>query len=251
MRSPLDLLQESFSLSLKMPAIIFTVVYIVIALLSTLAVAAIGAVIALAGIFVLALINNLTLNIIATIGALAVAAVILIILNAVFEIIFYKGLHQVSKKGSHDFSEIKGTIAKRIGPLIVFNVIVLVLVLLLSGIIAVPLYFLLNKIGIAIAVALIGFIVFLASPLFIIGVPLIILENEGALASLGITVRTGLTNYLFNITSIVLLIIVCFITVLISLIPILGWAIAFLVAIFEGIYLIRIYEENRQRAYRG
>ncbi len=251
MRSPLDLLQESFSLALKTPAIIFTVIYIVIALLSILAVATIGAVIALAGIFVLALINNLTLNIVATIGALAVAAAIIVILDAVFKIIFYRGLHQVSKKGSHDFSEIRDTIIKRIGPLIVFNLVMLVLVLLLSAIIAVPLYFLLHKIGIAIAIVLIGAIVFLASPLFIIGVPLIVLENEGALTSLGITIRTGLANYLFNITSIALLAIVCFITVLISLIPLIGWAIAFLAAIFEGIYLIRIYEENRQRAYRA
>ena len=253
MANPIESLQESFSLGVKKESLIFGLILFVLSIAIVLVVALFGGILGFIGLFILAIIDNVYVTLIALILALIIGAIILLLVQSAIDIISFKGFSMIAKTGKYDFEVIMDTLKERLIPTTILLAIISFLIVVIGALIGIPLFFITEAINIPLLFPiLVIFILLIAyffiSPLLITAQPRIILERTSAIKALTDSIKIGGKNYLFNLSSIIILGVVCCILTLLSLIPLVGLIVVIFIGILQTHYLIKIYEENNQRS---
>ena len=248
MKSPIDIMQESFSLSMRKPSLLYGLMYFGLSIVISLGAAVLGFIIGIIGVFMLAAINIAYVTLAAIALGVLILIIALIILQALFDIFFYRGIDQIRKTGNYDIGEVRKQIKSRILPTTFLIILVILIVILSMAIVIIPPFLLFNELGLLAGILIYLIVVLFAAPLLMMATPSVILENVGAIQALGRGIRLGTRNYLFNLGGIALLMVLTFIVVILSLIPLINILVSFFMTIVFTHYLLGMYEENRQRA---
>tara|TARA_Y100000310_G_C20614096_1_gene779645 strand:+ start:166 stop:921 length:756 start_codon:yes stop_codon:yes gene_type:complete len=248
MSNPLELFQQSFSLTIKKPSLILGLIYFGAAMLIGLGVGAIAVLGGFLGIASLAAINNTWISVIALILAGFIGLIILLIVQAIFNIFSYKGFAQIETTGNYNFDEISQTIRQRLMPTIVVTIITTILLTILFAIMIIPAYLLFQELGIIIGILISMAILFFASPLFINAVPIVVLERTGGIKAIQKSISFGIKNYIFNLAAIFVMMAATVVLAVLSIIPLVGMVISYLFTILSIFYLLKIYAENTKRS---
>lgn len=248
MNNPIQLLKESFSHSIKKPALIMGLIYFGLAIVITLGVIVVGALVFIVGASLLGVINNFYVSVLGLIIGALIGLLFLLLLQAGINILGFKGFSQVINNGNYNFDEIIDTIKKRIVPTIVAMIITSIIFLLVLAILVIILFLLLQELGLLIAIGIYLIFALIVGPLFLVASPLVALDNVGGFEAIVKSISMGTKNYLFNLANIALIIFLTFALILLSLIPIIGFVISFYFTILYTIFIIKIYEENVARS---
>ena len=245
MSNPIELLKESFSHSIKKPALIMGLIYFGLAIVISLGVAVVGILLFIVGAAILGVVNNFYVTILGLILGALLGLLFLLFLQSGIKILGLKGFSQVINNGNYDFDEIIYTIRKRIVPSIVAVIIISIIFLLVLAVLVIVLFLLLQELGLFIAIGLFLIFALIVGPLFLVVTPLVALDNVGGFEAVVKSISMGTKNYLFNLASILLIGVLTFAMVLLSFIPVIT---PFYFTILITIFIIKIYEENKARS---
>lgn len=248
MNNPIELLKESFSHSIKKPALIMGLIYFGLAIVITLGAIVVGALVFLVGAGILGVINNFYVTIISFILGALIGLLVLLFLQSGINILGFKGFSQVINDGNYNFDEIIDTIKRRIVPSIVAIIITSIIFLSVLAVLVITLFLLLQEIGLFIAIGLFLIFALIVGPLFLVVTPLVVLDNVGGFEAVVKSISMGIKNYLFNLGNIALILFLTFALVLVNFIPIIGFVASFYFTILYTIFIIKIYEENKARS---
>ncbi|HZX19616.1 MAG TPA: hypothetical protein VFF13_01220 [archaeon] len=248
MKNPIELLGEAFSLSINPASLFLGAIYFAIALLIGFGISTIAVVAGLFGIGALGLIENIFVKV-AIIGTIAlIAFVILIVIQAIMNIFALTGFGQILQRNTYNFEAIGDSVRMRVFPTIVAMLIVLFIYALVLGILAGVFYLPLKEVGLIIAFFVFLAFVFLTIPFFMLVSPTVVFENVGGIEAVGRAMLYGRRNYLFNLGTIVTVILLAIPMMLSFIIPPIGLLVSFFFTILYTIYIVKIYQENKARS---
>lgn len=248
MKNPIELLGESFSLSLNRASLVLGAVYFAIAMVIGLGIGAIAVVGGIFGIGALAVIENIFVKV-AIIGTIAlIGFVVLIVIQAIMNIFALTGFGQILQRNTYNFEAMGDSVRMRFFPTLMAMLIVLFIYALVLGILAGVFYLPFKEIGLIIAFIVFLVFVFFTMPFFMLVSPTVVFENVGGIEAVGRAMLYGRRNYLFNLGTILTIILLAIPMMLLSLIPLLGLLVGFFFTILYTIYIVKIYQENKARS---